>query len=67
MTSDIKLDNLNALHDMHIAPGTLVTRYSEEDERKVVRKIDTFVLPMVRYNHYASGNLGMNSLTSFSN
>ena len=46
MTSNLD-DKKDSPHDISIAQGVIHVHFSEEEERKVVRKIDFVILPMV--------------------
>lgn len=47
MTSNLKDDKEDSPHDVNIAPGVIHVHFSAEEEKKVVRKIDFVILPMV--------------------
>ncbi|CAI7657862.1 unnamed protein product [Penicillium discolor] len=47
MESHLKDDKEDSPPDVNIAPGVIHVHFSEEEEKKVVRKIDFVILPMV--------------------
>lgn len=40
-------EDMDGSEDTHITTGTVTAHYLEEEERKVMRKIDRVILPMV--------------------
>lgn len=47
MALDIKKDEVKNPEDANISIGILQLQYSEEEEKRVIRKIDSVILPMV--------------------